>query len=280
MTRRAGIIGHPVGHSLSPVFQAAAFAAAGLDVVYERWDTPLAGLPARVASLRAHDILGANVTVPYKEAVIPLLDEVGGLAARAGAVNTIVNREGRLFGFNTDGAGFVAALRHEVSLDPAGRAFLLLGAGGAARGIALALAEARAAAVDIYNRTPARAATLARDLGPPARALAELPALAPYDCVVNCTTVGMRGGPDPSGIPLKLDDAPPGLLVVDIVYAPLETPLLRAAAARGLPTLGGLPMLIHQGALAFELWTGLPAPIDVMEAAARNELARREGTTP
>lgn len=280
MTSRAGIIGHPVAHSLSPVIQTAAFAHAGLDVAYQQWDTPRAQLPARIASLRAPDILGANVTVPHKEAVIPHLDEIGGLAARAGAVNTIVHRDGRLFGFNTDGAGFVAALRHEAALEPAGRTFLLLGAGGAARGIALALAEARAAAIHIWNRTPARATTLANHLGAPARALADPPPLTPYDCIVNCTTIGMHGGPDPAGIPLPLDSAPSSLLVVDIVYTPLQTPLLRAAAARGLRTLGGLPMLIHQGALAFELWTGLPAPIDVMEAAARNELARRERTAP
>lgn len=277
MTRRAGIIGYPVGHSLSPIFQQAAFAHSGLDVVYERWETPLPDLPARVAALRAPDVLGANVTVPHKEHVIPLLDEVGGLAARAGAVNTIVNRDGRLFGFNTDGPGFVAALRQEAFFEPAGRSFLLLGAGGAARGIALALLEARAAAVDIWNRTPERAAALARDLGAPARALADLPQLAGYDCLVNCTTVGMKGGPAPEGLPCPLDSAGPGLLVVDIVYAPRVTPLLREAAARGLRTLGGLPMLIYQGALAFELWTGLPAPVDVMVRAAENELARREG---
>lgn len=280
MTRRAGIIGHPVAHSLSPVFQAAAFAQCGLDVTYERWDTPLPELPDRIAALRSPEVLGANVTVPHKEAVIPLIDEVGGLAARAGAVNTIVNREGRLFGFNTDGPGFVAALRHEALFEPSGRTFLLLGAGGAARGIALALLEAHAAAVHIWNRTPGRAVALAADLGSQARALAAVPTLEPYDCLVNCTTVGMHGGPAPDALPIVLDSAVPGTLVVDIVYGPPETPLLRAAAARGLPTLGGLPMLIYQGALAFELWTGLPAPIEAMTAAARNELARRAGARP
>lgn len=280
MTRRAGIIGHPVEHSLSPVFQAAAFAHCGLDVVYERWDTPLADLPARVEFLRDPAVLGANITVPHKEHVLSLLDEVGGLAARAGAVNTIVNRGGRLFGFNTDGPGFVAALRQEAVFEPAGRTFLLLGAGGAARGIALALAEVRASAIHIWNRTPDRAALLAADLGPPASPLAEPPSLQGYDCLVNCTTIGMQGGPNPSASPISLETAPPGLLVVDIVYAPLETPLLRAAASLGLPTLGGLPMLIYQGALAFEHWTGLPAPVDVMFAAARSELARRHGGPP
>src|SRR5690606_19940784 len=124
----------------------AAFRHCGLDVTYERWDTPLDDLPSRVEALRAVDVVGANVTVPHKEAVIPLLDELGGQSARMGAVNTIVNREGRLFGFNTDGPGFVAALRNEAAFEPAGRRILLVGAGGAARGIAFALSEARAAA--------------------------------------------------------------------------------------------------------------------------------------
>ncbi|HMO97196.1 MAG TPA: hypothetical protein PKD27_13860, partial [Tepidiformaceae bacterium] len=189
MSRRAGIIGHPVGHSLSPVFQSAAFQACGLDVAYEAWDTPLAGLPARIASLRQPEVVGANVTVPHKQAVIPLLDELGGQSARMGAVNTIVNRDGRLFGFNTDGPGFVAALRNESNFEPAGKRVLLVGAGGAARGIAYALVEARAAAVDISNRTAARAAAVAAEIGRPAKAVDLVVSLASYDCVVNCTSV-------------------------------------------------------------------------------------------
>lgn len=280
MTRRTGIIGHPVAHSLSPVFQAAAFAHCGLDVVYERWDTPAGQLAARVASLREADVLGANVTIPHKEAVLPLLDELGGQSARMGAVNTIVNREGRLFGFNTDGPGFVAALKHEAAFDPAGRRLLLLGAGGAARGIAFALVEAKAAAVAIANRTQARALRLAEEVGGPGGIVSSVPLTASpgdYDCIVNCTSVGMHGGPDPAGLPCSLEVARPGTLVVDIVYAPEETPFLAEAKRRGLRTLGGLPMLIYQGALAFELWTGVRAPVDVMFAAARNELASRAG---
>ncbi len=280
MSRRAGIIGHPVAHSLSPAFQSAAFAHCGLDAVYERWDTPPGALAARIQSLRAPDMLGANVTIPYKEAVLPLLDELGGQSARMGAVNTIVNREGRLFGFNTDGTGFVAALRHEAGFDPAGRKLLLLGAGGAARGIAFALVEANAAAVAITNRTPERARRLAREVGGATGIVTAVDPGEPpsgYDCIVNCTSVGMHGGPDPLALPCSLEAAGPGTLVVDIVYAPEQTPFLVEAARRGLPVLGGLPMLIYQGALAFELWTGVRAPIDVMFAAARNELARRAG---
>lgn len=280
--RQAGIIGHPVAHSLSPVFQQAAFIACGLDVTYTRWDTTIEALHARVVNLAAPAYLGANVTIPYKEAVLPFLDELGGQSARVGAVNTIVNRSGRLYGFNTDGPGFIAALKNEARFDPAGRSFLLLGAGGAARGIAFALAEARAASLTIANRTVSRAQRLAADVAAVSRApvtpMGAPPAAraaASYDCIVNCTAIGMDGTPASGESPLELEEAAPGALVVDIVYAPEETPLLRDARARGMPVLGGLPMLIYQGGLAFELWTGVAAPIDVMFDAARRALAER-----
>jgi shikimate dehydrogenase len=276
--KRAGIIGHPVAHSLSPVFQGAAFAACGLDVIYERWDTPLETLGVRVASVRWPEVLGANVTVPHKEAVLPFIDELGGLSARIGAVNTLVNREGRLFGFNTDGPGFVAALRNEIGYDCAGRSFLLLGAGGAARGIAFALLDARAASVTIQNRSLDRAQRLARDLDGVGGTVGVLTPADPwgtYHAVVNTTSVGMHGGPDPAGVPVPLDQLGGAPLVVDIVYAPEVTPLLRDASARGLKTFGGLPMLVYQGALAFELWTGVTAPVEVMFDAIRKELAAR-----
>lgn len=280
--KRAGIIGHPVAHSLSPVFQEAAFRETGLDVRYERWDTPLSSLRERVESLRSPDVLGANVTIPHKEAVVPMLDELGGQSARVGAVNTIVNRSGRLFGFNTDGPGFVAALGNEAGFDVAGRSVLLLGAGGAARGIAFALVDARAGSIGIANRSLDRASRLAADVqtaGGPAVVVAASESLARFECVVNCTSVGMHGGPDPSGVPVEVDRLAPGALAVDIVYVPEATPFLEAAAARGLRTLGGLPMLIYQGALAFELWTGVTAPAEVMATAARAELERRAGSS-
>jgi shikimate dehydrogenase len=274
----AGIIGHPVAHSLSPAFQSAAFEATGIDVRYELWDTPPELLEARVLQLRGPQYLGANVTIPHKEAVFPFLDELGGQSARVGAVNTIVNREGRLYGFNTDGPGFVAALRNEPHFNPVGRSFALLGAGGAARGIAFALAEARAARVAILNRSQARAERLAADVSAVSDGVSALPAgssLGDFDCVVNCTSAGMHGGPDPDGFPADPACFRPGTLVVDIVYIPAATPFLRAARAAGLPTLEGLPMLIYQGALAFELWTGVAAPVDTMYEAARNALAAR-----
>ncbi len=277
MSRLAGIIGHPVAHSLSPVFQEAAFRHSGLDVVYERWDTPVAALASRLASLRDPNTLGANVTIPHKEAVIPLLDELGDQSARVGAVNTIVNRDGRLFGFNTDGPGFIAALRNEAHFEPEGRSFLILGAGGAARGIAFALG-ASASKLAIWNRTPGRAERLVYDLAEAGAVVSNVRTADPsgFDAVVNCTSVGMEGTGTESSSPTDFSLAPPGTLAVDIVYRPRDTAFLRAARSAGLPNLGGLAMLIYQGALSFELWTGAVAPVDVMFEAARSALAREE----
>jgi shikimate dehydrogenase len=257
-----------------PVFQAAAFAHCGLDVGYEFWDTPARGLGERLKALRVPEVLGANVTIPHKEAVIPLLDELGGQSARVGAVNTIVNREGRLFGFNTDGPGFVAALKNEAGFDPAGKRILLLGAGGAARGIAFALAEARVAKLSIWNRTSARASKLVADLLATNANVEAATTSEPagFDCIVNCTSVGMEGTGTESASPCDLSRSAPNALAVDIVYKPEDTAFLQAAKASGLKTLGGLPMLIYQGALAFELWTGVQAPVDVMFEAARQHL--------
>jgi shikimate dehydrogenase len=275
VTSLTGIIGHPVAHSLSPAFQSAAFAACGLDVRYELWDTAPEALHGRVVSLAGEPFLGANVTIPYKEKVIPFLDELGGQSARVGAVNTIVNRGGRLFGFNTDGPGFVAALRDEANFDPAGKSILLLGAGGAARGIAFALAEARSVNIGIWNRTTERAHRLAMDLATTGTSIhtAATSDLGGYDCVVNCTSVGMEGTGTEVASPCDFSSSHRQLLAVDIVYKPESTTFLREARAAGHATLGGLPMLIYQGALAFELWTGAPAPVDVMFEAARRRLA-------
>ncbi len=270
MSARLGIIGSPVAHSLSPAIQGAALRAASIDASYERWETPPVALPARIAALREQGCLGANVTIPHKQAVLPLLDEIEPSAAGIGAVNTIVSDGGRLVGHNTDGAGFIAALV-EAGFAPAGKRFLLVGAGGAAWGIAFALARARAAGIAIANRTPARAEALAAATGGQARPFAAPP--TPYECVVNCTSAGMHGSGAEALLPCDPAAAAPGTLIVDIVYAPEETPLLRAARAAGLSALGGLPMLIQQGALAFELWTGRPAPLDAMREAARAALA-------
>lgn len=277
MTRRLGIIGHPVAHSLSPVFQQAAFDACGIEARYEHWDTPPETLPERIASLRAPDILGANITIPHKVAVLSLLDELEPFALRVGAVNTVVVRNGRLVGANTDGPGFVRALRESAGFEPTGRQILLVGAGGAARGIAFALAESGAARLAVWNRTGARATELVAELRavyPEVRCEthSSLVSLSGFDAAVNCTSVGMEGTGTEHQLPFEPSDTDSGCLVVDIVYKPEETMLLRAARAAGRPTLGGLPMLIFQGALAFERWTGRDAPIEVMMRAARQAL--------
>jgi shikimate dehydrogenase len=282
VTKYAGVIGYPAKQSLSAVFQQAAFDHLGLDLRYEVWPTPAERLAEVVQGLRAPDRLGANVTIPHKEAVLPLLDEADDLARRVGAVNTIVNRDGRLHGHNTDVGGFLRALREDGGFDPAGARVLVAGAGGAARAIVIALADAGAAAVTVINRTFPRANRLVEELQPKAGGT-ELHALpdvyaswmaSAVSCrlLINCTSVGMAGTEEEKGSPVPIDLIPAGALVFDLIYRPVVTPLMAAARKRGASVLGGLPMLIYQGAESFRLWTGLEAPVDVMFKAARKAL--------
>ena len=282
MTRYAGVIGHPLKQSLSVVFQQAAFDYLRLDMRYEAWPTPEERLAEVVQGLRAPDRLGANVTIPHKEAVLPLMDEVDELARRVGAVNTIVNREGRLYGHNTDVGGFLRALRKDGAFDPTGARVLVAGAGGAARAVVIALADAGAASVTVINRTFPRASRLVQEIRPHAGGT-ELNALpdvyaswmaSAISCrlLINCTSVGMAGTHEEKGSPVPINLIPAGALVFDLIYRPIETPLMVAARKRGASVLGGLPMLIYQGADSFRLWTGFAAPIDVMLRAARKAL--------
>ena len=281
MTQRLGIIGHPIGHSISPLFQQAALDAIGFDGAYQPWDVTPDGVGEFVAGLRAPGTLGINVTVPHKEAVIPFLDEVDDWASTAGAVNTIVNREGRLTGHNTDGIGFLRALREGAGFDPRGRDVLVLGAGGSARGVVYALARAGAARLAIANRTLERAERLAQisadsGVASEAVALSDAPAAAAdVALIVNCTSMGMVHGPDETGTPLSAADIPATALVNDLVYNPLETPLLREAAKAGATTLGGIQMLVYQGAASFEMWTGHDAPVAIMLEVATNAMRGR-----
>jgi shikimate dehydrogenase len=277
-----GVITDPNKRSTSPVFQQAAIDALGLGMVYQRWPTPPEGLATRVTGLRAPSVLGANVTIPHKEAVMPMLDELDPLVRRVGAVNTILNREGKLFGYNTDVEGFLRALRDDAGFHTEGAHAIVLGAGGAARAVAVALIEARAATIIVLNRTEERAQRLVADLTPQAgdTRLEALPATAESwakvapraELLVNCTSVGMEGASeDESPVPAGL--IRPEMLVFDLIYRPTETRLLRDAASRGARTLGGLPMLIYQGAASFKIWTGREAPVDIMMKAARKALA-------
>ena len=278
MTDTVGIIGYPLGHSISPAFQQAAFDFYGMDAQYVTWETPPEDLTRRMKSLQAAEILGAGVTVPHKEAVLPYMNTLGEAAQRTGAVNTIINRDGLLEGHNTDVAGFLKSLKEDGNFDPTGKRALLLGAGGAARAVAYALVDAGVASLAIANRTAERAHRLVELLG--ANTTSEVVALANdalrgqegWDLIVNCTTLGMRHGPAEGDSPLPADLIPSRALVYDLVYNPQETPLLRAARMAGARSLGGLPMLVYQGAEAFLLWTSREAPLDVMFEAAHKAL--------
>lgn len=269
-----GLIGHPVGHSISPLFQQAAFDALRLPFRYQAWDTTPADLAARVGALRSGERVGANVTVPHKEAVLPLLDEVSAEARATGAVNTIVRREGQLAGYNTDIAGFADTLREDGGFDVSGARVCVLGAGGAARAVIYALLREGAAQVRLHNRTPARAEALATTLDTSDGRVVVVtagPDQAAQGCdlIVNCTTLGMAHSATATEAPLNEDEIPRGAFVCDIVANPPVTPLLARARARGCRTLGGLPMLVRQGAAAFTLWTGLAPPLEAMFEAAR-----------
>lgn len=278
MASLVGLIGYPLGHAISPQFQQAAFDYYNLDVRYVLWEVEPARLPEVVGGLRSSAKLGANVTVPHKEAVLPLVDELDDLARRVGAVNTIVNRGGVLAGHNTDAEGFLQALRQERGFEPVGKRAVILGAGGAARAVAFALVEAGVKSLTISNRNPERAERLVSALGPSAVALpwdekALARAIAEDDLIVNCTSIGMRHSPTEGQSPLEAKLIPRGALVFDIVYNPLETPLLIEAKKAGARTLGGLSMLVYQGAASFQLWTGREAPLEVMFEAARVTLS-------
>ena len=254
--RLAGVIGWPVSHSRSPLLHNHWLARHGIDGAYVPLPVRPEDLPDAVAGLRAAGFRGLNVTVPHKVAVAALCDTLRPAARQAGAVNTLIFTEDGIVGDNTDGAGFLASLRaHGVAPGPA----LLLGAGGTARAIAAALLD-EGLAVTVVNRTPARAAGLAAALP----GLRTLPwerrhTLGGLALLVNTTSLGMVGQPP---LAMDLSAAPPGLAVCDIVYAPLETPLLAQARARGLRAVGGLGMLLHQAVPGFAAWFGVVPTVD------------------
>lgn len=296
---RVGLIGDPVAHSFSPRLQQAAFDALGIAARYDLWQTSADALATRVASLLRPQYLGANVTIPHKEAVLPLLDIVDPLATRIGAVNTIVHRNEYLYGYNTDAPGLLNALADydigtrdehgDVSLK--GYTVVLLGAGGAARGAAFAVASASVTRLIIVNRNLERAQQLATDVGKQfvvsslsagnsaettqVFCLNDTEFLIPHprSIIINATSVGMH----PANNDGRTEDESPlsseilarftsDTFIFDMVYNPVQTRLLIQARALGLRAVNGLPMLLHQGALAFTLWTGQPAPLDIMRS--------------
>ena len=283
MTKRAGIIGFPVSHSVSPALQQAAFDYHGIEARYEYWETKPEALAERMASLRDSGVLGAQVTVPHKQEALAFVDAMSDDVRALGAVNVIANDNGTLAATNTDVTGFVRALREDAGADLKGKRVLLLGAGGAARAIVLGLAREGIASLAIANRTAQRALDVAAVAAGMVSRIEAIPlspeALASEaanaDLIVNSTTLGMTGVGGPA--PLAARAIPPAALVYDIVYNPPDTPLLLEAKAAGAQTLGGLAMLVYVGAEAFEQWTGLKAPVDVMMAAAEKALAERLG---
>ena len=256
---------------------------AGVKASYVAYDVAAADVGDFVGGLREPGVMGINITAPHKGAVIPFLDEMDDWASAAGAVNTIVNRQGRLTGHNTDGSGFLRALQDESGFSAKGRRVLVLGAGGAARAVVLALSRDQVSQLTIANRTVSKAqsmAELAQQNGVSASAIPLEPdslttAAQESDLIVNCTSMGMTRGPGEDATPLTRDQIPATALVNDLVYNPRETPLLREAAAAGAQTLGGIHMLVYQGATAFEMWTGKPAPVAVMLEAALSAMAAR-----
>jgi len=262
--------------------QNAAFNAAGLDYAYLPFPVEPGKLGAAVEAVKALGLVGVNVTVPHKETILPLLDQLSDEAKLLGAVNTIVNRSGCLYGDNTDGKGFLRSLE-EAGFVPAGKTVLILGAGGAARAVAVGTALAGIKKMILANRSGKRAGALARFVtektGLPVEVIPwpdkendNLPgeALSGADLVVQATLLGMRPN-ESETVPLPYDLFKPGQVACDLVYNPVETTFLKKAGRAGATTVSGLGMLLHQGALAFELWTGVAAPLEAMREALLRE---------
>jgi shikimate dehydrogenase len=283
--RLVGVIGSPVAHSLSPLLHDAAFAAMGLSDAWRSFafEMPPGRAAGALDEMRRADIAGLSVTMPHKAAVAALVDESSAVARRLGAVNCVTNQRGILLGLNTDGEGFIASLARGARFDPAGRRCLVVGAGGAARAVVLALADAGARQVVVVNRTPGRAVEAAELAGAagsvvdPAQGEGALrEAVAGADLVVNATPVGMTGFAEAGRGEAQWFVAPESLragqVAADLVYSPRPTRWLAVAADAGARTLDGLGMLVHQAAAQVALWTGFEAPVAAMWEAGERAL--------
>jgi shikimate dehydrogenase len=278
MTKRVVLIGHPVAHSLSGAMQQAAFDHLGIDAQYELWDRPPVALAEAIAELRTEGFLGANVTIPHKERVVPHVDRQTEEAHATGAINTITKEGRKLVGHNTDVAGFTVALDKLVGKQKMPRHAVVLGAGGGSRAVVLGLIRGGFQRIVVFNRHLHRAEAMVKYFGKSAAHmdLRAMPwhesiieaELAKTKILVNATSIGLLGNESP--VPAEI--LAPDLMVLDLIYA--GTRLLRDAAAAGCKTSDGEQMLLHQGAAAFTLWTGQPAPVDVMHAALVEARAR------
>ncbi len=279
-TRLFGVIGHPVGHSLSPAMHSAAIEALGLDAVYLAFEVPPERVAGALEGMRAMGLRGLNVTIPHKAAVMSLVDDVDDAARRAQGVNTVTNDGGRLLGSSTDGPGFMRSLV-EAGVEARGSEVLLVGSGGAARAIAATLAT-EAKGILVAARNPDARSELVRavrELGGVAEAMdltesSLCAGLQTCRMLINCTPLGMWPRTE-ACIPVRSEDMTADHVVVDIVPNPTETMLLRRAAERGAKIVDGLAMLVHQGAISLEIWTGETAPVQAMRAAAEAALEAR-----
>ena len=280
LSQSVGIFGFPLKHVLSPVIQQAALDHLGLSVQYHVWPVSEEDLPGGIDRIRQPKYLGANVTIPYKETVLTMLDLLDPLAESVGAVNTIVNRDGILEGYNTDVTGFLTSLMESTEFQPKSTRALIFGAGGAARAAIFGLVDAGVEIIGISNRTIERGLALSKEV-PGEIEVVVLPiegaGLADYvssaTLIINSTSMGMRHSRAEEVSPLSASSIPNSALVYDMVYTPSETPLLKEAHKAGAKVVGGIPMLVYQGAAAFELWTGRKAPVEVMFHAAERFLS-------
>jgi shikimate dehydrogenase len=270
-----GVFGDPVRHSRSPLMMNHAFQELGINAAYAAFHVRPEGLRDAVAGIRALGYRGVNVTIPHKVEVMQYLDAIDEGASVIGAVNTIVNDNGKLTGYNTDGIGYARSLREETGIELEGKRVLLLGAGGAARGVAYALAKAGVHHIEIANRTKEKAIELASAIGEFTQAagrgldgLAEI--MTDVDLIVNTTSAGMH--PHVTELPMNTQLITAQHVASDLIYNPRITRFLKEAEARGAKIHGGLGMFIYQGAYAFEYWTGTPAPVTVMRQVVEQSL--------
>jgi len=259
-----GVIGNPVGHSLSPLMHNEAFRKTGWPGVYLAF--AVSDAAAAMTGIRALNIKGLSVTIPHKEAIMPCLDQADEVARQIGAVNTVVNDQGRLIGYNSDAYGAVKALSEKTSIKD--RDVVIIGAGGAARAVGYGVLK-EGARVHIVNRSEQKGRRLARSLGADFYPLSQV-SRAPRDILVNTTPVGMHPGIGETPIPQEFLEK--DMLVMDIIYNPLQTRLLRAAEKVGARTIDGVAMFVYQGAMQFELWTGLAAPVELMKKTVNYKL--------
>jgi len=256
------IIGDPVDHSLSPLMHNTAYEAVGLgeNFVYLAFSVPVAKMKSVIDAVRTFGIRGLTCTVPHKVAVIPFLDEIDPVAQKIGAVNSVVNTDGVLKGFNTDWLGAIAPLKNRISLNQ--KKVLVIGAGGAARAVVFGLLKENAK-VTLINRTTEKALELAHEFSCYYKKCVDSSLIAEQDVIINTTSVGMS--PNTSKSPISVEGIHKGQILMDIVYSPFETELLKHGKKRGATIIYGTEMLLYQGAAQFELYTGVRAPIKIME---------------